>query len=203
MSFWKVLGGIAAGVGLVVALPVAGPIGAVSAIGAAVGASGGAIAGGIASAIEDEEKKAEYNKGKNRGIAEQRIRIEKLVKSLEEAQMKLKEDKNYYELIVALFAVGMTTANSDGCVSNEELIEIEEFCVGISGSYLPAHIREEIDYLKENPPSFNTSLELVRRLDHSIDKDIVVKVIELVAYADNNLSEPEKKVLFAFQNEVA
>jgi len=203
MSFWKVLAGVAAGVGIVVALPVAGPIGAVTAIGAAVGAAGGGIAGGIASAIDEEEKKAVYNKGKNEGLAEHQLKIDKLVKSLKEAQKRLNNEKNYFDLLVALFSVGMTTANADGKVSEEELVEIEEFCTGIMAAQLPQHIQNEIDYLKTNPPSFNTTLELVRKLDHSIDRDVFIQVIELVASADDDFSEPEKQVLYAFKNEVA
>ena len=54
MGFWKILGGIAAGVGTVALLPVAGAVGAVTMTGAIVGGTGGAA---VAAGSEDEKKK--------------------------------------------------------------------------------------------------------------------------------------------------
>ena len=54
MGFWKILGGIAAGVGAVALLPVAGAVGAVTMTGALVG---GTVGAAVAAGSEDEKKK--------------------------------------------------------------------------------------------------------------------------------------------------
>ncbi len=54
MGFWKILGGIAAGVGAVALLPVAGAVGAVTMTGAIVG---GTVGAAVAAGTEDEKKK--------------------------------------------------------------------------------------------------------------------------------------------------
>lgn len=54
MGFWKIVGGIAAGVGTVAMLPVAGAVGAVTITGALIG---GAVGAAVAASTDDEDEK--------------------------------------------------------------------------------------------------------------------------------------------------
>jgi hypothetical protein len=149
MGYWKVLGGIAAGIGTVVALPVAGPIGVVSVLGAAVGGSAGGIAGGILSAEDEKEKDCARRSGQRAAAVKYEKKVKKLSTALDEATQRLQDDKSYFQLLTALFAVGMATANADGKVSKEELDELNEFCAGIAHSQFPPHIKSIMTRLKK------------------------------------------------------
>lgn len=202
MGFWKILGGIAAGVGAVVALPVAGPIGAVTAVGAAVGATVGGLAGAAASAIDDEEIEDARRSGERTATAKYEKKVEKLVDALKEAEERLHDDKSYFQLLIALFAVGMATANADGNISDEEMADLEEFTAGIGHSNLPPHVKGMITRLKNNPPNFNTAMKYVSKLD-DIDLKLFESVIEVVSASDGKVTEEEVAFLNAFRQAAA
>ena len=68
MGFWKIVGGIAAGVGAVALLPVAGAVGAVTATGALVGGAVGAV---VAAGTDDSDEKKRL-RAENQRVAAQR-----------------------------------------------------------------------------------------------------------------------------------
>ncbi len=202
MGFWKVLGGVAAGVGAVVLLPVAGPIGAVTAVGAAVGAGLGGLAGAAASAIDEEEKSDARRSGERVATAKYEKKVQKLVAALQEAEEKLHDDKSYFQLLIALFAVGMATANADGDISDEEMADLEEFTAGIGHSNLPPHVKGAITRLKNNPPNLKTAMTHVSKLEN-IDLSLFESVIEVVSASDGKVSEEETALLSAFRKAAA
>ena len=202
MGFWKVLGGVAAGVGTVVALPVAGPIGAVTAVGAAVGAVAGGLAGATASAIDEEKRQGARRSGESSAAAKYEKKVEKLVSALQEAEERLHEDKMYFQLLVALFAVGMATAVADGDVSEEERADLDEFVAGIGYSKLPPHVKGAITRLRNSPPSFTTAMKHVSKLEN-IDLSLFESVIEVVSASDGRVSGQESALLTAFRQAAA
>ena len=202
MGFWKVLGGVAAGVGAVVALPVAGPIGAVTAVGAAVGAVTGGFAGAAASAIDEEKRNDARRSGERRATAKYEKKVEKLVSALGEAEEKLHDDKSYFQLLIALFAVGMATANADGDVSDEEMADLDEFVAGIGHSNLPPQVKGAITRLKNSPPNFTTAMKHVSKLEN-VHLSLFESVIELVSASDGKVSEQESALLSAFRKAAA
>jgi tellurite resistance protein len=202
MGFWKVLGGVAAGVGVMVALPVAGPIGAVTAIGSAVGAGLGGLAGAAASAIDENEKSDARRSGEQAATAKYEKKVQKLVTALQEAEAKLHDDKSYFQLLIALFAVGMATASADGHVSDEELADLEEFTAGISHSSLPPHVKGMITRMKNNPPNLNTAMKHVSKLEN-VDLSLFEAVIEVISASDGKVSEEETALLSAFRKATA
>ena len=202
MGFWKVLGGIAAGVGVIVALPVAGPIGVVTAIGAAVGAGIGGLVGAAASLGEEEEKESCRREGERVAVAKYEKKVEKLVVALKDAEGKLLDDKSYFQLLIALFAVGMATANADGNVSEEELADLEQFAAGIGHSNLPPHVKGMFTRLKNKPPTFNAAMQYVNKLD-TVDVSLFQKVIEIVSASDGIVTAEETAMLAAFNQAVA
>jgi len=203
MGFWKVLGGVAVGIGTVAALPIAGPVGAVTAVGAAIAGTVGAAGGGIASVIDDEEKKAAYREGKKSAKAKEILKVQKIENALKDVMQKLKDDKSYFQLIIALFAVGMATANADGEVTEEELTELNEFVGGVASSNYPPHVKRVIAQLKNEPPSFYTAMEYVKIVGGDVDMNLFEDVIELVAYSDGHFCRDEKALLEAFKRTVA
>lgn len=194
MSFWKVLGGAAAGVACVVALPIAGPVGAVTAIGAAVAAGTGAAAGGIASAVDDSEEQAE-RRGEKKATARYEQKYDKLASAFEDAKKRLDETDDYFNLLIAMEAVGLACAACDGEVAPEERQEIDEFIAGVASSELPSHVKEKIEDIANNPPSVTTAFELAKRV--GLDSyELFDEIIEVVMHADGRIHQDEK----AFQN---
>jgi tellurite resistance protein len=202
MGFWKVLGGVAAGIGAVACLPVMGAVGAVTLVGAVVGGTVGAIGGAIASATDEEEKASCERAGEQKATAKYEERVQKLVAALKEMEARMDDSETYFRFLVALVAVGMATANADGTIGEEELQELEEFTTGIGCSKLPAHVKGMITKLKNNPPSFNTAMNYVRKAG-DVDLALFEMVIEVVAASDGRVDEKEKALLSAFREATA
>lgn len=201
MSFWKVLGGAAAGVACIVALPVAGPIGAVTALGAAVAAGTGAAAGGIAAAVDDSDHIAE-KRGKEKAAAAYDQKYSKLATAFEDVEKRLNETSDYFDLIIAMEAVGIACAACDGEISPEERQEIDEFIAGVSSSELPSHVKDKIQEIAMNPPSVTTAFELSKRV--GLDSyGLFDEIIEVVMHADGRIHKDEKAFRSAWNELVA
>jgi len=198
MGFFKVLGGIAAGVGAVVALPVAGPIGAITLAGAAIGGAVGGTAGALASAADDEKNESSRRSGERQVTAKYQAKTEKLINALGEAEKKLKDDKEYFKLLIALFAIGLATANADGKISTEELEDLDEFVTGVGHSQLPPHVKGAVTRLKNKPPNFNTAMTHVKKLE-KVDIKLFESVIEVVSASDGKVTDEERALLAAFR----
>jgi hypothetical protein len=203
MGFWKVIGyatgGTVLGVGAVAAAPFTGggslfgpatlaaSLTGAAGIATATGA-GAAVAGGVAGKIiydmDEEEKKSVYRAGERTATANYDKKVEKLLEALSEAKNKLDGDKSYFQLLIALFAVGMATANADGKISEEELLELEEFTAGIAHSNLPPNVKGIITKLKNNPPTFNTAMNHVKKLGNNVDLNLFESVIAVISASD-------------------
>jgi NADH:ubiquinone oxidoreductase subunit C len=202
MSFWKILGGIAAGVGVVVALPIAGPIGAVTAIGAAIGGTLGGAAGAVVAFSDEEEVNSAHKAGERTATAKYEEEVKNLKAALTEALNRLKDDKAFFQLLIALFAIGMATANADGEIAEVELADLEMFTGGIANSNLPPHVKETIADLKKNPPNFNSAMVYVKKLENP-DMKLFEQVISLISMSDGRVTEEELAFLEAFKKAAA
>lgn len=201
MSYWKILGGAMAGIGAVACLPVLGGIGAVSLVGATIGGVVGGL-GGLAMAVSDEEKESNaYDNGKAKIAAEYEIRIRKLTAAFEEAKNKLDGDKTYFQLIISLFAMGLATANADGEISQEEHEDLDQFVYGIIGSALPNHIQQQIQMLRQVPPTLNEAIEYIKKID-SPDIELFRSVITLISESDGKVTSDERVFLKAFDQRI-
>ena len=117
-------------------------------------------------------------------------KVKRLAESLYEAQMRLKEDKDFFSLMIAMYAVGISVANCDGCIAPQERIDIEEFIAGISSSKLPPHIKRIIAQLYNKPPDFNTAIKYVEKVPYN-DWIFFDNVIDLVSRSDNKIDKME------------
>lgn len=201
MSFWKVLSGAATAIACVVALPVAGPVGAITAAGAAIAGGVGAAAGGIASAVDDSEEQAE-RRGARREAAKYDRKYEKLASAFEEAESRISETEDYFNLLIAIEAVGLACAACDGEIAPEERQDIDEFIAGVASSELPSHIKSKIEEMAVNPPNIKTAFELSKKV--GLDSYALFdEIIEVVMHADGRIHEQEKAFQQAWNELVA
>ncbi|UPG87627.1 TerB family tellurite resistance protein [Luteibacter aegosomatis] len=189
VSYWKVLGGAAAGVAAVVALPVAGGVGAVTLAGAAIASAVGGAAGAAASMFDDTEKKAEA-RGEARGAARSNAQYDKLKAALDAAVGRARESHQYFALITAMHAVGMACAACDGVVAPEEKRDIEEFIGGLASTALPAKVREDLEAMAAHPPSMATAFELAKAYGTD-SMDLFDEIIDMVIQSDGHVHEKE------------
>ena len=188
MSFWKTLGvgvaalgpwGPAVAAGAVVAVVVPGILDANEALDAR-------------DACEAEEKAARVK------AAKEQKKLEKMVKALKKSEKKAGAMDEYFDLVIALVAMGMATASCDGKVDPAEVDEIEEFVAGIVLGRAPANVKRKIKSLKNSPPNLKTAMSLARKLE-SPDWSMFESVIEVVAISDGVVKKEEDALLEAFR----
>lgn len=209
MGFGKILGLAALGVAAVAAAPFTGGgslFGAATLAGSLAGAgaiaaagTAGAVGAGVGYALSRKEEEEEQVK--NEKIAELRKKAEKFEEEFKRAISQFQGDKEYFNFIVASTALGMAIANSDGEISNDELIEINEFVGGIASSNYPQHIVTTITQLKDNPPSFNEAMKYLEKVNIS-NYESIRSLIELVIEADGIIHDKEIAFLEAFDSAV-
>lgn len=205
MGFWKtlgyVVGGIGVGIGAVVALPIAGPIGAITGIGALIAGGSGALAGGVVSATDNSEETAKnegYKQGEQNAKAENLRRIDELLQRIKKHEDRFKEHKSFEEYSIAMFAVAFSVANCDGYIHPNEITEIEEFISGELYNAFPNSLKTEIEKIKNNPPSFNTAMEYVKKV-HKGSWEVFDTIIEIVMRSDGYIHNAETAYFEAWQ----
>ncbi len=212
MSFWKIVGGATLGVGAIAAAPFTGGgslVGAAT-LAASLGtgaAVAGAVAAGTAGAVigdklSDSDKESGKREGEQKAVAEYSLREKALIKQFETQITLFKGEKEYWEFLIASVAVGMATANVDGNISKDELEQIDEFIGGLGKSGLPTNIQNKINNLRNNPPSFNSAINLVNQLDKKYrNYEYFESVIEVIAEADGDYDANERAFLEAFKSQ--
>lgn len=198
MGFFKIMAGVGAGVAAVVCLPVAGPIGAVTLAGAALGGTAGGALGALSASRDKKKTDAARTVGRQEAAAEFVVKGRRMVAALKKAEERLKDDKDYFNLLIAMTAIGIATANADGKISNDELIEIDEFCAGVGHSKLPPHVKGAITRLRNSPPTFNTAMRYVEKIDKR-SWSLFEEVIKVVIAADGKTDKREAALLEAWK----
>jgi len=189
MGLFKILGGAAMGVAAIAVLPVAGAVGTVALAGGLAAAVAGGIAGAIANEMDDTEEKAE-RRGERNATVKYDKKIEKLLSNFNDVEKRLNDTGKYFEGILAMTAVGIACANSDGDIADEERKEINEFITGVAGDKLPTYIKEQVEQMWINPPSVNTAFELANNL--GLDSlELFSEIIEITIHADGDVHENE------------
>jgi len=203
MGWGKILGLAAIGVGAVAAAPFTGggsifaASGAVASlagagtIAAATGAAAvGAVAGTVMSRQEEEEEERKQRQ---------------IVKANEQAKRATKivaEHEEHNRLIIALTALGVSMANVDGNISDEERLELDEFVGGLSSSAYPENVRNQIQQIIESPPTFNEAmvhLQEIPEVEYPEIRNLLVTVME----SDGIIHEREKAFLTAYDSQIA
>lgn len=209
MGICKILSLAFLGVGAVAAVPFTG---GGSILGAATLASSLAGAGTIAAAAGAgavgagvgyllSKKDEEDEQAINEEIAKLKKKSEKIEEYLKKAIFQFQGDKEYFNFIIASTAFGMAIANADGKISDEELIEINEFIGGVASSNYPEHIVSIITQLRNSPPSFNEAMKYLEKVNVS-NYQSIRSLIEVVIESDGIIHEKEKAFLCAYDREI-
>ena len=138
----------------------------------------------------DDTKEVAERRGERKATAKYDKELEKLVSNYNDVEKRLNENGNYFDGIVAMSAVGIACANSDGNIADEERQDIEEFIAGVSHNKLPINIKEKIENLWINPPSVNTAFELANNL--GLDSlELFSEIIEITIHSDGDVHKDE------------
>jgi len=210
MSFWVILGGAAIGVGAIAAAPFTGggsvlvgasAIASLAGAGTIAAAAGAGIAGAVVgSVISDSDKDSGERIGKEKATAKYGKKEEELIAEFKRAVEQLKDDKEYFDLIIALFAIGMATASADGNISKIEIDDLDAFVTGVGSSNLPDKVKIQIDKLRKNPPNFKTAMTFVNKLNNfKARKKLFENVIIVISESDGVTSQEETALLEAFR----
>jgi len=204
ISYWKVLGHSVALVGVAVSLPVSGPVAlgalATSDMAAIVTASlgAGAVAAVTNNYLDDRKRKRaealDKRHASERERAEDALKFKKYEEAFAAELSKGLEAQYYFDLIVALAAVGMACAACDGAVSADERADIEAFIATPGVKQLPQAVRAKLDFLTANPPSIATAFELAKQYGGN-SLDLFDDIIDLVIYSDGIVHSTESVFL--------
>ena len=200
MGIGKMLGFAALGVAAVAAAPftgggsVAGAATlAASLAGAEAVAAGAAVAGAAAGAYASRKEEEEEER-KQKEIAKANKKAQKATKIAKDHE----EHTNY---ILALSALGISMANADGEISEEEREELDEYVGGLAAEKYPEHIVEQINDMINNPPTFNEALAYIEKVE--VDNfNKIRNVLIAVMEADGEAHIMEKAYLQAFDEKI-
>ncbi len=184
MSFLKILGGAAAGVGAVAFAPTEEPVLAISSLKAAAA---------VLSKNKEGDKKKEkeaFRNGKKVERAKNAKEIEKFAVQLQEASERFKEHSEYEDLLIAMFAVGISVANCDGEIDPQEKINIDTFIAGIAATSLPESVKKVINQLYDAPPSFNDAMKYVEKVAKP-NRELFGTIIAITSESDGVVCDEE------------
>ena len=161
-------------------------------VAAGAGAAAGAAAADNSEEVEKSKKKAA------KATAEAQAARDKLQK----AAVKFQEYGLFEEFLVTLVAVGFGVAYADGKISESEEQEIEEFLLGVTRSALPERVKDQIKTLRKCPPTYNESMQYMRRIEHhpAFDRAVFDDIIQITMKADGKIHPGERAYLAAWQD---
>lgn len=167
MSFWKLLSGAASGV--------------TTAIGQMTSSGDNSTIGDKTAAVIKLPTSGQFI-GKTAQLAA----------AFEHAEQQIAETSVYFDLLIAVAAVGLSCAACDGEIASEESQEIDDFIRSVDSSELPLHIKEKIEGIAKNPPDINTAFALTQKI--GLDSyQLFTYVIEVVTQADGIVHAQEKQ----------
>jgi uncharacterized membrane protein YebE (DUF533 family) len=162
--FWKLVGGAVAGASLIAATPVAAPL--AIGLGALTGAMIGAVSGDL-----DELKEMEGGK------------YWELLQEFEKATDQIANKDQYFDLLLAMVAIGSACGAADGQFDELEKTEIEEFLKQINDQDIPETVKAKMTQLVDSPPSIDEAFDLVDKIDLKTNELFKV-IFELIIFAD-------------------
>lgn len=170
MTFLKAIGytvGTAgAFVAAVVAAPIAGAVGTITVAGACIAGGSGALVGGAVSCFDDSEEQA-YKKGRNDGVKTSKaaadIQLGQMRERLLASLAYIEGCENYFNSIVSVTAVAVSSISACREVSMQERTQLELFLAGNLSDELPDYIRHKINSIFDVPPSIADAYELAKK----------------------------------------
>lgn len=129
-------------------------------------------------------------KAKDVNVAELDMRINRIQEALTAEVEKSQDVQRYFDLVVAMYAVGLACAACDGNISAEEHADIKICIAGNMFDALPKPVRQKLDYLSEHPPTVATAAEIVK-LYSPVSMDLFNDIIELIVQSDGVVDPSE------------
>ena len=144
---------------------------------------------------QKDKQKIEERKGRQEAEAKYTQEKEKLEQEL---QQMLAEVANREQFIITCFALGVSCANADGHVSEEEVEELKYFALGVSKTDLLTSTNKSLmDEMIANPPSLVTVLKMIE--DHGFNSskytELFSQIIHVVIAADDRTDVQETQFL--------
>ena len=159
-----------------------------------LGIGGALLSAGVTYLAKDYFDKQEHE-AKDKELAKQN-------QVAQRAKEALEAHKEHTEYLLALTALGVSMARVDGKIDEEEIKTMKEYINGVSGERLPRHIKEKMNDMIENPPTFNEAMEYLDRVE--IDRtDDIRNLLVMVMEADDNIDLGETSFLKAFDMHMA
>ena len=186
---------LAAGVSLGSSLAGAGTVAA------AVGA--GVVGAAAGAGLSESDKTQAYGEGHRKGVAESKaeynINLKKLEEKLKQVLGAIKRREEFFDAVLAMMAVGVSAANCDGEVHDEERKSIELFVAGIgAANLLPEGVKTEMNNIYSAPPNLRTAYSLARRAN--VPTELCEEIIEVVIHADGVQHQEECAFLAAWRS---
>lgn len=146
---------------------------------------------------ENKVKKAE-KRGEGRGAAKEKAQNEEVHQRAneryEDISSKLAEMNAMVDLILALASVGYSCAASNGQVTVEAKLMIDEFIMGVSKDTLPSHVKAQMGGMALDPPDIRTAHAHAAMTATPATWDLFDEIVNLVTRIDEAI--PEEKQIF-------
>lgn len=147
MDFLKIAGGAVAGVGAIAALPIFGAIGTITASGAILGSILGAGAG-MAVVSEDEDERRSIRRGiehdKEQEWQDSALARQGLVAASSSMD-------GYHKALKLIYSLAASAASQE---DTSDLSDVREQLDEVFAVWLPQNLKDELQLLFQNPPTF-------------------------------------------------
>jgi hypothetical protein len=150
----------------------------------------------------DAREAAGFCKGIRHAKAKHILKWRKIIRRVEEIKSTLDDDRQYFDLLVALYAVAISAAYADGRFTKAEDTSIREFIAGISHVALPKPIKASFERICKAPPSLSTVMRFVRKVPQQY-WPLFTDVIDFVLNADGRVTEKERAFQLAWREKAA
>lgn len=143
----------------------------------------------------NEEETRKYKKAKEKGVEEEKARMETTIKEIKKKAEKIAgEYKNLENFYMAGFAIGIAAGNINNSLNEEKIELLKKMLVGLSNNLFPECILKRISEFSSKPPTFNDAMVLVNEVDrkHWDLFDSIIKAI-LTLDKDNMQKKSEFK----------
>ena len=136
--------------------------------------------------------------------AECELKVEQLTKQMETYLCTIDERKSYFDAALAMTAVGISAANCDGEIHDEESKTIEQYIAGICVSSLPESLKnsmkiliKEMEKIYDAPPELKSAFNLAHKAN--VPMWLCDEIIQVVIEADGVIETEEHAFLMEWR----
>ena len=136
--------------------------------------------------------------GKSKAAAEYALRLERMNLELSKRfKVAIREREQFFDVVLAMCAVGAAAANCEGSIKSEAREIIEQFVAGVSGPHLPSGIRSEVDRIFDDPPNLQAAFSSAKKV--SVPLELCEEIVALLMNSDGLEETQGRTFLTAWQ----